>query len=254
MSTLGVVILSLPGMKDLGPTLASVAWADAILVLHAGEGEPELAGEPPGSLAVRRLDFAREITEPVVGIRTDWVLRLWGEERLEPGLQDELRELCRLDPALAKSSYNVSLRTLLLGRWIEASLWEPSPAPRLGRRAERLLGGWWTGRTSRETETTGALHGRIADYGPATLDEAVARINRVSSLWAQEMRRRAQPPGRADRVFFPLRVFLRLLFVNHLLARGLAGLTLSTLAGYATLLAGAKWWEAEKAASPRNRS
>jgi hypothetical protein len=254
MSTLGVVILSLPGMKDLGPTLASVAWADAILVVHAGEGEPELAGKSPRSLVVRRVDFARGLTEPLDDIRTDWVLRLWGEERLEPGLQDELRELCRLDPAPAKSSYDIPLRTLLLGRWIEASLWEPSPAPRLGRGVGRLLGGWWTDRTSRETQPTGALRGRIADYGPVTLDEAMARINRVTGLWAEDMRRLGQAPGRADRVFFPLRVFLRLMFVNRLVGRGLAGLTLSTLAGYATLLAGAKWWEAVNVASAGNRS
>lgn len=248
MSTLGVIVLSLPGMKRLNESLESVRWADAVVVLHAGEEAPEITAALPSRSVVRRVDFAQAPKLPVEEIRTDWVVRLWGEERIEPELQEELRALCRLDLATAKPSYRVHLRTRLLNHWVEGSLWEPSPAPRVTRAADGIASGWWSERGRQDDQGLGRLRGRIGDYCALELRDGVERINRVSSLWAEDMQRRSSWPGAASIVLFSLRVFLKLLFRNRLFARGLPGLTLSTLAAYATLLSGAKVWEARNAA------
>ncbi|MBI2358579.1 MAG: hypothetical protein HYV04_06680, partial [Deltaproteobacteria bacterium] len=103
MSTLGVIVLSLPGMKRLDQSLESVRWADAVVMLHVGEEEPKITGRMPSCSVVRRVDFSQALKPPLEEIRTDWIVQLWGEERIEPDLQEELRELCRAELATAKA-------------------------------------------------------------------------------------------------------------------------------------------------------
>lgn len=248
MSTLGVIVLSLPGMKRLDQSLESVRWADAVVVLYAGAEGPEIPAGLSSCAVVRRVAFAQRLEPLLEEIGTDWVVQLWGEERIEPDLREELRELCRLDLAMAKSGYRVHLRTLLLNQWIKGSLWEPSPALRVRRVADGIAAGWWSERGVREDRGSGLLRGSIGDYCALELRDGVERVNRVSSLWAEDMQRRASCPGATAMAFFPFRVFLKLLFSDRLVAEGLPGLTLSTLAAYVTLLTGAKVWETRNAA------
>lgn len=252
MSTLGVVVLSLPGMRHLAACLESVQWADAIVVLHAGEDEPRMPQRPPSALAMRKLVPGEGLKSSGEETRTDWVLHLLGEERVEPELRDELRELCRSDLAKTSRSYRVSIRTYLLGRWVEGSLWGPSPSLRLSRGLMQLPYGWWNAKERRCEEPPGRLRGWIGDYSALDLSDAVALVNGVTSLWAEGMQHRSPSHGPAALALRPFCIFLRLLWKNRVLAKGLAGLTLSALAAYATLLSGAKSWEIRNV--PRRRS
>ncbi|TAJ82007.1 hypothetical protein EPO44_17675, partial [bacterium] len=130
-------------MKHLAECLESVKWADAVTVLHAGEGEPLIGINPFSSLTLRKIAFAQESEELCQEARTDWILHLWGEERLEGELQEELRALCRRELSQAPMAYRVPVRSHLLGRWVEGSLLGPSPALRLSRRVGETPFGWW---------------------------------------------------------------------------------------------------------------
>jgi len=251
MATLGVMVLSLPGMRQLAECLKSVQWADAIVVLHAGEDEPRIPERRPSVLTVRKLVPGEELKSLRGETRTDWVLHLLGEERVEPELSDELHELCRSDFAKTSPGYRVSIRTYVLGRWVEGSLWGPSPSLRLTRGLVQLPYGWWNAKERPYEEPPGRLWGWIGDYSALDLSDAVALVNGVTSLWAEGLQH-SPSHGPAALALHPFRVFLRLLWRNRVLAKGLAGLTLSTLAAYATLLSGAKLWESQNV--PRRRS
>lgn len=243
MATLGVTVLSLPGMRHLAACVESVRWADAIAVLHAGEDEPRLPQRAPSVLAVRKLVPGEGLKSLRGETRTDWVLHLLGEERVEPGLGDELRELCRSGYAKTFPTYHVSVRTYLLGRWVEGSLWGPSPSLRLGRGLVRLPYGWWNTEERAGERPPGGLRGWIGDYSALDLGDAVTLVNGATSLWAEGIQSGSLGHSPAALALRPFSVFLRLLWSNRVLAKGLAGLTLSTLAAYATLLSGAKSWE-----------
>jgi hypothetical protein len=78
----------------------------------------------------------------------------------------------------------------------------------------------------------------------APLREGVDRVNAVSGLWAERLQEKDRGPGPAAVALHSLRVFVRLLLMNGVFSHGLAGLTLSALAAYATLLSAARVWEA----------
>lgn len=244
MSTLGVVVFSLRGMKHLAQCLESVEWADVVAVIHAGEGEPSVGANPGPSLLLRKVVSTEEVRQLSREIRTDWVLNLWGEERVEAGLREELRVLCKTEGQKPPMCYRIPIRSHLLGRWVEGSLWGPSPALRLSRQVEGLSPGWWDATERRLRQAPGLLRGWIGDYSSVELSDGVDRVNGVTSLWAERLQERDRNPSPVAMAIRPLRVFMRLLFMNGVFSNGLAGLTLSALAAYATLLSGAKAWEA----------
>lgn len=231
-------------MKHLADCLESVKWADAVTVLHAGEGEPLIGVSPFSSLTLRKIAFAQESKELCQEARTDWVLHLWGEERLEGELQEELRTLCRRELSQVPMAYRVPVRSHLLGRWVEGSLLGPSPALRLSRRVGETPFGWWNATASEECESPTLPRGWISDRTAAVLKDGVDLIQGISGLWAERLRTQGQEPGPISMVLGPLQVFLTMLFKNGIFSHGFAGLTLSTLAAYAVLLTGAKAWEA----------
>lgn len=236
-------------MKHLAECLESVKWADAVTVLHAGEGEPAIGMSPLSSLTLRKIAFAQESEELCQEARTDWLLHLWGEERVEGELQEELRALCRKELSQAPMAYRIPVRSHLLGRWVEGSLLGPSPALRLNRRAGELPSGWWSSTENIARESPTLPRGWISDFTAAALKDGIDRIQSVSELWAERLRTPGQEPEMPSMVLGPFQIFLRLLFKNGILSHGFAGLTLSILAAYAALLTGARVWEAKNVKS-----
>lgn len=244
MSTFGVVVFSLRGMKHLAQCLESIHWADVVMVLHAGEGEPSIRASQSSSLIIRKVAYTDSVKQFSQEMRTDWVLHLWGEERVEMELREELRALCKTELPHAPSGYRIPIRSYILGRWVRGSLWGPTPALRLSRGVEEFSLGWWDAAERRSGEVSGMLRGWIGDYSSAELSDGVDRVQSASKLWAEQLQVKVETPSPVGMAVCPLRVFMRLLFMNGVFSNGLAGFSLSTLAAYATLLSGAKAWEA----------
>jgi hypothetical protein len=238
MPTFGAVVFSLRDMTHLVECLKSVAWADEILLLHAG-GAPEIGGGEFPSLRIRGIRSLAEAKNHFGEIGTDWVLQLWAEERVDEDLARELRALCQ-DRSPNASEYRIAVRSRILGEWVEGSVSGPSPALRLSRKSEEMPLGWWD-----EGRSVPRLaRGWIEDYGCSELGRAVERVQDLSDLWAEHLREIDSPPGPMSSVFCSLKIFIKMLLRNRIFSRGIAGIALSSLASYAVLLSGAKAWEA----------
>ncbi len=219
MATVGVVVFCMSGMKHLERCLKSVEWADDIVVVKIDEAVA----------ACRK--------------RTDWVLHLWGEELIEDELQEQLLALRENRLCESRSSYKIAVRSYLLGRWVDGSLWGPSPSLRLVREIRSWPPAWWSAPEWEREKEPASLSGEIKDDSTAELAFGINQINRVASLWADVSITHGQVPSLVTTNFCSLRLFLRLLARPGLYHRGFAGLTLSVLRAYAALLCGAKSWE-----------
>ncbi|NIO11366.1 MAG: hypothetical protein GTO40_26460 [Deltaproteobacteria bacterium] len=229
MSSLGVVVFSLHGMKHLSECLESVQWADAVKVWQLDE--------------VNDLDPIRDAGRVAQELKTEWLLHLWGEERVTAKLREELTVLCRTGPETTPSSYRIPVRSLILGRWVRGSLWGSFPSRRLWRKTARLPDSWWNRETRSNDLPWGSLNQWIEDLSCADLRDGVHHVNQISSLWAQQLELEGRNLSTLAISLNPFCVSMRLLLVHGLLFSGLPGLTLSGLASYATLVSGMKWWE-----------
>lgn len=96
LGTITVCLVCRNEVDKLGPALASVAWADEILVmdLHSTDGSAALA-EAHGARVIAHAPYP--IVEPLRNelaalARSDWVLGLDPDERVTPGLAAALRQ------------------------------------------------------------------------------------------------------------------------------------------------------------------
>ncbi|MGH7770473.1 MAG: hypothetical protein ACREQP_23720 [Candidatus Binatia bacterium] len=227
--------------------MRSVAWADKVLLVHAGGGEPEIGGGECPSLRIRNVASPADADKPIAEIGTDWVLQLWAEERLEAELAETLQALRRGESRNGSGSYRIAVRSHILGAWVEGSVSGPSPAVRLSRNIEAMRLGWWIEARSSQTIARGC----IRDYGCSELVRAVERVQELSDFWAARLRGAPSMPGALGTVLGSLKVFLKMMLLNRLFSCGIAGMTLSALASYAVLLSGAKLWEAKHVGAKR---
>jgi len=235
MPSLGVVVFNLRGMKHLSQCLDSVQWANAVTVCDLyRDGK---------SISVKETERLSQ------EFGTDWVLHLWGEERVGTELREELNMICQAELQTSRLMYLIPIRSHLLGRWVKGSLWSPTPSCRLSRRVINLPVGWWNSDRDVHGNTSGMLLNCIDDYSCAELKDGVERVNHVSSLWAEQMRAEGRTLNAVSISINPLRVLMRLLIINGLLFEGLAGLSLSGLAAYATLASGMKLWDTHRSIS-----
>src|SRR5690349_7349609 len=133
--TISVAIVAMDEEANIGRTLASVRWADEIVLVDSGSKD-------------RTCDIAREygarvVVEPWRGYvaqkqyaidlcTKDWVLLLDADEEVSPALADEIRGVLS-DPKTLTACWTPR-RNLFLGRWMKHGGFYPDPKLRLFRR------------------------------------------------------------------------------------------------------------------------
>src|SRR5258705_9422020 len=141
MPAFAVVVLSQHGTKHLAECLKSVAWADEILLLHSGGGAPTLGESEFPGLVVRALAAPADAEKYSAEIRSDWVLHLWGDERVDARLAAELQALRRGGPP-KPAGLRLRGRSPFFGGRIGGSVPGPRPPPPPARKAGEISPRW----------------------------------------------------------------------------------------------------------------
>src|SRR6202045_3352160 len=185
--TISVAIVAMDEEANIGRTLASVGWADEIVLVDSGSKDR--------TCDIAREHRARVMVEPWRGYvaqkqyaielcTKDWVLLLDADEEVSPGLAEEIRAAIA-DPDAA-SGYRLPRKNLFLGRWIRHGGFYPDPKLRLFRRGQ----GFVTGHDPHdrcELKPAASVEPpqRTHHYTFPTLSPYLNHMNRYSSLDAQ---------------------------------------------------------------------
>jgi glycosyltransferase involved in cell wall biosynthesis len=135
-STLSVAIITLNEEANLPRTLASVRFADEVIVLDSGSTDRtlEIAGSYPNTRVISEpwKGFSAQKNAAIDKCTSQWVLSLDADEELSPELQIEMRTLLTGDPPA--DAYLLRRRNLFLGKWIKHGGFYPDSKLRLFRR------------------------------------------------------------------------------------------------------------------------
>jgi len=134
--TLSVAIITKNEEANLPRTLASVQFADQIVVLDSGSTDRTMEIARAANATVYQepwAGFASAKNSAIAKCTGTWVLSLDADEELTLELQTEIRALLRSDPPM--DAYFIRRRNLFLGRWIRHGGFYPDPKLRLFRRA-----------------------------------------------------------------------------------------------------------------------
>ena len=252
MPRVSVTVITKNEAADIADALASVAWADEIVVVDSESSDDTVA------IAKRFTD--RVIVRPWPGYseqknyaasmaRNDWILSLDADERVTPALADEVRSTLSGTPR--ESAFRIPRVTWHLGRWIRTTDWYPDPQTRLyDRRAAK-----WTGRYVHESVTasgeTGRLRGELQHYAYRDIADHLETIDRYTTYAARQMYEDGRRAGLRHLAGHPPLAFLR----NYIARRGILdggpGLIISALNSYYVFLKFAKLRELQTQGSKR---
>jgi len=180
-----VFILSRNEEKKIGPALESVAWAAEVVLIDSFSTDRTAEIAAAHGARVVQIEFRKfgELRQAGIEHTTQpWIFSLDADERCTPEARDEILRIVA-DPASA-DAYQVPRRNILLGRRIRHGGWYPDyRQPQLFRRGrmnyaaeDDVHEGWvLDGRL-------GQMRHPILQIPYATLSEAIAKMNRYSSL------------------------------------------------------------------------
>ena len=140
--TISVAIVAMDEEANIGRTLASVRWADEIVLVDSGSKDR--------TCEIARAQGAQVVIEPWRGYvaqkqyaidrcTKDWVLLLDADEEVSPGLAEEIR--AAIADASAVNGYWLPRKNLFLGRWMRHGGFYPDPKLRLFRRGHGFVTG-----------------------------------------------------------------------------------------------------------------
>lgn len=232
----------------IAAALASVAWADEILVLDSfsTDGTAEIARQMGARVEMHEFrGYGEKHNRADQLCSHEWVLVLDADERLTPELRASILALRQHGPRA--DAYRMPRRTWYMDRWIRHSGWYPDYQTRLYRRPVTH----WAGEPPHESPKVqgrvATLSGDLLHYTRRNLREHLEVMNRYTDLAAAA--RAGRDPSWARLVLAPPWTFLRGYFFRQGFRDGWPGWILACLAANYVLLKEAKLLEHSRAAA-----
>lgn len=253
MPKLSVTIITKDEESDIAGAIASVAWADEVVIVDSQSSD-------------RTVEIARGAAAPVVVIvrewkgyieqknfaaeqaSHDWILSLDADERVTPALAAEIR---RVMQAPGHTAYEMPRLTWHLGQWIRGTDWYPDYQTRLYNRRKAR----WTGRYVHESVavdgTRGRLTGELQHLAYRDISDHLETIDRYTAHAARQMFESGRRASVSDLAFHGPLAFLRNYIARGGFRLGRVGLIVSTMNAYYVFLKFAKLWALQTAPPAR---
>ena len=190
--TLSVALITRNEAANLPRTLASVRWANEIVVVDSGSTDAtlDLAREAGARVFEEPWKgFAAQKNSAIAQATGDWILSLDADEEVSPELAQEIRTLLAGEPAF--SAYRIPRLNHFLGCPLRHGGYWPDPKLRLFRRGAaqfadspvhesmEMIGG--------AAGPIGRLRGHLIHHCYPTLTDYVEHMNRYSSIAAEAL-------------------------------------------------------------------
>lgn len=206
---LTVAVIALNAESQIGELLASVDFADEVLVVDSGSTDGTVGmAQSRGARVIQQdwLGFGRQKQFAVSAARNDWVLCLDADERVTPRLAQAIRK------ALAGGrfkAWRMARRNRFLGAWLAHGEGYPDWCLRLFHRAHASWSNDEVHEAVLTTAEVGRLEGDLLHDSAEDVSSYMAKQNRYTTLHAQALFRQGVRAGYAKLFLNPLARFLK---------------------------------------------
>jgi glycosyltransferase involved in cell wall biosynthesis len=228
--------------------LASLSFCDEVLVLDSGsrDGTQEICRRL--GARVVETDWPGWIAQKNRAAETaahDWVLSIDADERIDDGLRDAIQALRASGPGAERpAAYEVRRRVWYLGRWLKHGGLYPEWRARLfDRRRARWGGTDPHDHLLADGPVERIRSGHLEHHSFRSLTDHMAKMNRFSSVAAEEMARKGRRTGVAALLLRPTWHFFRTYVLRLGFLDGKPGLIYARVASHYVLAKYAKLWE-----------
>jgi glycosyltransferase involved in cell wall biosynthesis len=224
---LSVILICKDEEEDIEACLDALTWADELVVVDAYSSDrtPELVGRYTQHLFQRQwTGFGAQKQFALEQARGDWVLSIDADERVSEALAREIQETLK---APSWDGYEIPRRSSYCGQAIRFGGWQSDRVLRLFRRErarfsqdlvhERVILEGSLGQLKQPLQ-----HNAFRDH-----HEVLDKLNRYSSLWAEQHRDRPLPLPLTQAILRGLWAFLRTWLLRGAILDGRGGLMLA---------------------------
>ncbi len=242
--TLSVIVIAKNEESSIGDCLKSVAWADERIVLDGGSTDAtvdiaralgarvEVAADWPG--------FGPQKNRALALASCDWVLSLDADEQVTPALRAEIEMTMKAPDAF--SAYRMPRASRYCGRTLRHGGWWPDHVTRLFKRGQAQFTDDLVHERLIITGQVGTLTQPLLHDTYTSLEEALDKANRYSTLGAQQAFERKERSGLLKALAHGFWAFFRTYVLQRGFLDGGQGLLLAISNAHATFYRYAKLW------------
>lgn len=183
MQSLSVAIVAMNEAENLTRTLASVAWADEIILVDSGSTDRtvDIAKSYRAKVYLESWKgYGGQVNSALDKCTGPWILNLDADEEVTPELATEIQSLLQTAPSL--NCYTVPRLNNIFGRWMRRGGLYPDRKLRLFRKGTaRLAEDTEPHATPKTTEKTGKLRHDILHSQYLTLEIYIQHMSSYST-------------------------------------------------------------------------
>jgi glycosyltransferase involved in cell wall biosynthesis len=247
---LSIVLITYNEAERLPACLASVAFADEVVVVDNGstDGTVELAR----SLGARVLQtpdwpgFGPQKNRAVDLAQGRWVFSIDADEQVTPELREAILAVVQSQSDDGVAAYSVSRLSSYCGQYMRHSGWYPDHIVRLFRRGSARFSDDLVHESLQVKGTVGLLRGELLHQSFANFDVVLDKVNRYSSASATALAARGKRGSVAKAVLHGFWAFVRTYVFKRGFLDGQLGLALAISNAEGTYYRYLKLWLAQR--------
>lgn len=239
---ISVAIITKNAAPELARCLASVAFADEIIVLDQSSTDDTAAVCEKHGAALHQsewLGFGPTKQKAAALCRNRWVLSIDSDEEVTPELQAAIAGLPD-DPA--ESAFAVNRLSRFLGKWIRHCGWHPDHVVRLFDRERAGFNSKPVHEAIETDGTVGRLSGLMKHYTYENMEQYIDKLNRYTTLAAKQMHAEGRAVSLWQAVVRAKAGFWRMYFLQGGLFDGGVGFILCLSSSFYVLTKYVKLW------------
>jgi glycosyltransferase involved in cell wall biosynthesis len=236
MTNLSVIIITKNEQHYIKECIQSVAQvANEVIVLDSQSNDQtvDLAQSLGARVCINNdwLGFGVQKNRALSLATGDWVLSIDADERLSHELAQEIKVLLNQEPKY--NSYSFKRLSWYCGRLIKFSGWQDDYVIRLFKRGyavftndlvhERLV----SSEINKGNLISGQLHSSLMHYSYSDFDQVLGKVNRYSSLWAEQKFKEGKTSSFRNAIFHGLAAFVKTYLLKKGFLDGVHGLALA---------------------------
>ena len=240
---LSAVLITRDAQAHLRECLASLSFCDEIVVLDSGSRDAtlELAREF-GARVHETADwpgFGAQKNRAAALARGDWILSIDADEVVTPELRAEIQVVLAAPTATA---YALPRRSSFCGHWMRHGGWWPDYVTRLFRAGRARFSDDRVHERLIVDGTIARLRAPLLHYTYDTLEQALDKLNRYSTLGAEQAHARGRRATPLTAVLRGAWAFFRTYVLQRGFLDGRAGLMLASYNAHGTYYRYLKLW------------
>jgi len=242
---LSVYVMTYNEEAKIRDCLESVTWADEIVILDSFSTDrtvPICENYTDKIFQQEFVGFGKLRNIAIEHCANDWILSVDADERVTLELREEI--LKKLAEAPDADAYFIPRKSHFLKYWVRHCGWYPDyRQPQFFHKHKMKYREQLVHESFDVSGKVGHLREHVIQYPFLSLDQFLKKMDRYSTLRAQDMMSQGASFHISQVIVHPLAMFWRMYFQKLGFLDGKVGLILSLLYAYYTMLKYAKLWE-----------